>query len=272
MNTEDFIESVDVGSDYLEHHGVKGMKWGVRRYQNEDGSLTPEGLRRREKILSNPELLRKNVNKKMWDFTPEEINRAAERYTAVSNLKKAKALDKISKDEVKAAKKAEKKKEKAMSTKKVKFSKKQQLILNGDLKTLEKNLDKFSPEQLSTVKDIIRTRQEIADMRSKKTEKLLKTPLAIAETGAKYLGVYKSFGDTINEIKYNSKNPYTKTWNERHLDFLSSLSKSEYEKWVPTLNSIGMSVSTQPVKGSTINIKSQNQSGGKKKKKKKHND
>lgn len=32
--------------DYLEHHGIFGMKWGVRRYQNEDGSLTPEGERR----------------------------------------------------------------------------------------------------------------------------------------------------------------------------------------------------------------------------------
>ena len=30
----------------LRHHGVKGMKWGVRRFQNEDGSLTPEGRAR----------------------------------------------------------------------------------------------------------------------------------------------------------------------------------------------------------------------------------
>lgn len=30
----------------LYHHGVKGMKWGIRRFQNKDGSLTPAGKKR----------------------------------------------------------------------------------------------------------------------------------------------------------------------------------------------------------------------------------
>lgn len=33
-------------SEELNHHGIKGMKWGVRRYANADGTLTPEGKKR----------------------------------------------------------------------------------------------------------------------------------------------------------------------------------------------------------------------------------
>lgn len=39
----DILKSSDLGGDFIEHHGVKGQKHGVRRYQNEDGSLTALG-------------------------------------------------------------------------------------------------------------------------------------------------------------------------------------------------------------------------------------
>lgn len=35
-----------ISSDELYHHGIKGQKWGRRRFQNEDGSLTPAGKER----------------------------------------------------------------------------------------------------------------------------------------------------------------------------------------------------------------------------------
>lgn len=43
-----FVQDVlnDIPDDGLQHWGIKGMKWGRRRYQNKDGSLTPEGKKR----------------------------------------------------------------------------------------------------------------------------------------------------------------------------------------------------------------------------------
>ena len=35
-----------ISEDYLAHHGIKGQKWGVRRYRNTDGTLTEEGKKR----------------------------------------------------------------------------------------------------------------------------------------------------------------------------------------------------------------------------------
>lgn len=37
---------------YLIHYGTPGQKWGVRNYQNEDGTWTEEGLRRRRKFFN----------------------------------------------------------------------------------------------------------------------------------------------------------------------------------------------------------------------------
>lgn len=41
------IKASELSSEVLEHHGILGQKWGIRRYQNEDGSLTEAGERRR---------------------------------------------------------------------------------------------------------------------------------------------------------------------------------------------------------------------------------
>lgn len=56
-------------SNELQHHGVPGMRWGIRRYQYKDGSLTPAGKKKAAKMkeeytqLTGKRLIRKPTKK-----------------------------------------------------------------------------------------------------------------------------------------------------------------------------------------------------------------
>lgn len=71
----------------LYHAGVKGMKWGVRRYQNKDGSLTPAGRKRYERdlsTLSNNKKKNYTVNADKW--VKEDLERTKGLTEASSRL------------------------------------------------------------------------------------------------------------------------------------------------------------------------------------------
>ena len=72
----------------LYHWGIKGMKWGVRRYQNKDGSLTPAGKKRRAKLEAELDKIGgKSPEKKLADMTDEEVIAKTNRVRLENNMR-----------------------------------------------------------------------------------------------------------------------------------------------------------------------------------------
>lgn len=87
----------------LSHHGIKDQRWGVRRFQNRDGSLTPEGRKRYgkggSKDTAKPEtteekkarILKSRSAKELYNnadlFTTQELQEAYNRLSLERNIR-----------------------------------------------------------------------------------------------------------------------------------------------------------------------------------------
>ena len=99
--------------DFLSHHGIKGQKWGVRRFQNPDGTWTNEGkIRYNDSVAGNAH----RIMAKVYDLNARAYNKLGNKTLASMNeaakdaqLKKANNADLKKKKRIDAKREADKK-------------------------------------------------------------------------------------------------------------------------------------------------------------------
>lgn len=122
----------------LMHWGIKGMKWGVRRYQNKDGSLTPAGRKRYAQEMAKLKEEEKIAKNKLR--TQAKLNKLEEKRKEVEALKSGKPLPKTTQNTSKPS---------------VKDMSDDELRRVVNRMMLEQQYSKLRPEQVSTGKKFV---------------------------------------------------------------------------------------------------------------------
>jgi len=76
---------MDYRQNELSHHGILGMKWGIRRFQNKDGSLTSKGKTRQE--TNNKNIIQKHKDKLISKYIEKGYSQSAAEVAAKQRMR-----------------------------------------------------------------------------------------------------------------------------------------------------------------------------------------
>ena len=166
----------------LYHHGILGMKWGVRRYQNKDGTLTNAGKNRYNVDIENAKTDLNNARKNYVNVV-KDYNKK----TYGGLIYNKKAID----NTLKARDKTEYYKEK-LTSEKIKNK------LNNETK--KKSNRRLQLEERYKQKGFSKEDAEIAAYKRVRTEKILAVAAGITVATATAYVAYKHYDNTVDKV------------------------------------------------------------------------
>ena len=92
------MTNIYYSQDYLEHHGILGQKWGIRRFQNKDGSYTNAGKERRKKEETGYQKYKRETSRKTVEkMSNKRLDQQIERMRKEQTYKELKKQQNLSK-------------------------------------------------------------------------------------------------------------------------------------------------------------------------------
>ena len=187
----------------IEHHGIKGQKWGVRRYQNPDGTLTPLGRKKlgrlERKVTKLGDMVKQSRSRYMTLAKKKKNGTATSKelreYAALSS-----SLRKTSSKFKKASAKFDARKQRFEESKqKVKTT--EELVRSGTKEEILGRSGELTTQQLQEAFTRLNTRAQIERLDSNTKSK-----------GAKFVDKLASTANTLTSV-YDSVQKITKVTN-----------------------------------------------------------